>query len=104
MTAAEWDRYRVYVYRRWPRISKSGEPHYIAVHREAIDEEFIKTMYGSGRYFLKLNDPRRSVDEHPLEIMDLACPPKLFPGRACGLPGERTLPQTMAVRGEKKAG
>ena len=30
MTEAEWDRYRVYVYRRWPRISKTGEPHYIA--------------------------------------------------------------------------
>ena len=86
MTESEWDRYRVYVYRRWPRISKSGEPHYIAVHREAIDEEFIKTMYGSGRYFLKLNDPRRTVDEHPLEIMDLAYPPKLSPDELVDCP------------------
>ena len=86
MTEAEWDRYRVYVYRRWPRISKTGEPHYIAVHREAIDEEFIKTMYGSGRYLLKLNDPRRTVDEHPFEIMDLACPPKLSPDELVDCP------------------
>ena len=86
MTQDDWDRYRVYIYRRWPRISKDGQPHYLAVHREAVDEEFVKTMYGSGRYLLKLNDPKRTVDQAPLEIMDLACPPKVSPDELVDAP------------------
>jgi hypothetical protein len=86
MTEDDWSRHRVYAYRRWPRISKSDEPHYIGVHREPIDEEFIKAMYGSGRYALKLNNEKRTVDEHPLEIMDLACPPKLSPDELVDCP------------------
>src|SRR5215470_17916900 len=42
MSTDDWDRHRVYVYRRWPQISKDASPHYLAVHREAVDEEFIK--------------------------------------------------------------
>src|SRR5215471_19930749 len=49
MSQDDWDKCRVYVYRRWPRISRDDQPHYIATHRQAIDEEFIKMMYGSGR-------------------------------------------------------
>jgi hypothetical protein len=70
----EWDRHRVYIYRRWPRISRDDQPHYIGTHRQAIDEEFMKAMYGSGRYLLKLNDAKRTVDNAALEIQDLAHP------------------------------
>src|SRR5215831_3213650 len=38
----DWDRHMVYVYRRWPRISKNGQPHYIGTHREALPGETIK--------------------------------------------------------------
>jgi hypothetical protein len=79
LTPEEWDRHRVYIYRRWPRISKTGEPHYVGVYREAIDEEFIKSHYGSGRYLLKLNNQRTTIDQAPLEIMDLASPPRVSP-------------------------
>jgi hypothetical protein len=86
MTQDDWDRHRVYVYRRWPRISRDGQPHYIAVHREPVDEEFIKTMYGSGRFLLKLNDARHTIDQAALEIMDLACPPKVSPDELVDAP------------------
>jgi hypothetical protein len=79
MTDGDWDRHRVYVYRRRPRISRDDQPHYIATHRQAIDEEFIKAMYGSGRYLLKLNDAKHTIDQAPLEIQDLAFPPKVSP-------------------------
>ena len=77
LSEADWDSHKIYVYRRWPRISKSGEPHYIATYREPVDEEFVKNMHGSGRYKLRLNDPKRTVKETALEIMDLNSPPKL---------------------------
>jgi hypothetical protein len=77
MSEGDWDHFKIYLYRRWPRISKSGEPHYIAVYRDAIDEEFIKSVHGSGRYKLQLNDPKHTVAETGIEIMDLNAPPRL---------------------------
>jgi hypothetical protein len=77
MTEDDWSRCRVYVYRRWPRVSKDGQPHYIGVHREALDEAAIKALYGSGRYLCKLNNEKRTIDERGIEIMDLNSPPKL---------------------------
>jgi len=101
MTEDGWDRHRIYVYRRWPRISKAGEPHYVGVHREAIDEEFIKRLYGSGRYLLKLNDQRRTVDEHPLEIMDLNSPPKLSPDEIMDAPENERYFKLWPAQGKK---
>jgi hypothetical protein len=77
MTPEEWDRHRVYVYRQWPRITRDGQPHYIDKHATSLDEETIKRLYGSGRYSLRLNTEKRTIDQTSLEIMDLACPPKV---------------------------
>src|SRR5262252_2829259 len=71
LTSDDWDRNRIYVYRRWPRVARDGQPHYIGVHREALDEPFIKALYGSGHYLLKHNDPRHTIDQTALEIMDI---------------------------------
>jgi hypothetical protein len=79
LSSDDSDRHRLYIYRRWPRISKDGQPHYIGVHREGLDEEGIKLLYGSGRFLLKLNDAKHTVDQAPLEIMDLSAPPKVTP-------------------------
>src|SRR5215469_4309633 len=57
----DWDRFQVYVYRRWPRISVNDKPHYIGT-RTPIDEEFIRGNYGSGRYQLRINDAKGTVD------------------------------------------
>jgi hypothetical protein len=73
----DWDRYQVYVYRRWPRITLNDKPHYIGVHRTPLDEEFIRSTYGSGRYTLRLNDVKGTIDSTSLEIQDLSHPPKV---------------------------
>jgi hypothetical protein len=86
MTEAEWEQHKLYIYRRWPRVSRDDAPHYIGAHRQAIDEEFIKGMYGSGRYLLKLNNQKRTIDNASLEIQDLAFPPKLSPDELMDCP------------------
>jgi hypothetical protein len=73
----DWDRYQIYVYRRWPRITLTDKPHYIGVHRTPVDEEFIRSTYGSGRYALRLNDAKGTVDSTGIEIQDLSHPPKV---------------------------
>jgi hypothetical protein len=79
LTEDDWDRYQVYVYRRWPRITLNDKPHYIGVHRTPIDEEFIRSTYGSGRYTIRLNDVKGTVDSTSVEIQDISHPPKLNP-------------------------
>jgi hypothetical protein len=80
MTEDDWTRCKIYCYRRWPRVVKSGEPHYEATYREAVDEESIKRLHGSGRFLLRLNDQKRTIDQASLEIMDVNSPPKINPG------------------------
>jgi hypothetical protein len=82
----DWDRFQVYVYRRWPRISVNDKPHYIGTHRTAVDEEFIRGNYGSGRYQLRLNDAKGTVDQTSLEIQDLSHPPKVSPDELIDCP------------------
>jgi hypothetical protein len=73
----DWDRYQIYVYRRWPRITLTDKPHYVGVHRTPVDEEFIRSTYGSGRYVLRLNDAKGTIDSTGIEIQDLSHPPKV---------------------------
>lgn len=102
LTAEDWDRHRVYIYRRWPRITKTGEPHYIGIQRETLDEEAIKALYGSGRYLLKLNNARQTIDQTPLEIMDLASPPKVSPDELVDCPENEKFFKLWPPAGEKK--
>jgi hypothetical protein len=101
MTETDWDKHKLYVYRRWPRISRDDQPHYIGSHRQAIDEEFIKNMYGSGRYLLKLNDTKRTIDFTPLEIQDLAFPPKLSPDELMACPENERFHKLWPVDNQK---
>jgi hypothetical protein len=79
MSEADWEKHRVYCYRRWPKINKQDQPIYIGVHRQAIDEEVLKNLYGSGQYLLKLNDQKRTIEYAAFEIQDMNFPPKLNP-------------------------
>jgi len=79
MTEQGWDNHLVYVYRRWPRISRSDQPHYIDTVRQAIDEQWLLEHHGSGRYSLRLNDKRRTIDSYVCEVHDLNHPPKVRP-------------------------
>ena len=79
MQEQAWDNHLVYVYRRWPRISRSDQPHYIDTVRQSIDEQWLLEHHGSGRYSLRLNDKRRTIDSYVSEVHDLNHPPKVQP-------------------------
>lgn len=79
MNEQAWDNHLVYVYRRWPRISRSDQPHYIDTVRQSIDEQWLLEHHGSGRYSLRLNDKRRTIDSYVSEVHDLNHPPKVQP-------------------------
>jgi hypothetical protein len=64
----------------------NDKPHYIGTHRSAVDEEFVKSTYGSGRYALRLNDSKGTIDSMSLEIQDLSRPPKLSPDELVDCP------------------
>ena len=91
MSDTDWERHRIYVYRRWPQITRDDSPHYIGVHRQAIDEEFVRNSYGSGRYLLKLNDPKRTIDtEIAFRRRSHAIDPKRRGLPRCGRRGRTT--------------
>jgi hypothetical protein len=104
MSDTDWERHRIYVYRRWPQITRDDSPHYIGVHRQAIDEEFVKNLYGSGRYLLKLNDPKRTIDQTALEIQDLAFPPKVSPDELVSCPENERYFRLWPQESQKPAG
>lgn len=79
MTEQAWDNHLVYVYRRWPRISRSDQPHYIDTVRQSIDEQWLLEHHGSGKYSLRLNDKRRTIDSYVCEVHDLNHPPRVQP-------------------------
>ena len=79
MTEQEWDNHVVYVYRRWPRISRSDQPHYIDTVRQSIDEQWLLEHHGSGKYSLRLNDKRRTIESYVCEVHDLNHPPRVQP-------------------------
>lgn len=74
-----WDTHKVYIYRRWPRILKSDAPHYLETVRHSIDEPWLLQHHGSGRYRLRLNDQRKTVESFVCEVHDLKRPPRLDP-------------------------
>ena len=75
----DWDRlgWRLYLYRRWPRINKSDQPHYLDCVRHAIDEASLLETYGSGRYTIRLNNARKTIKTHVCEVHNLDRPPKI---------------------------
>jgi hypothetical protein len=75
----EWDKYRVYVYRRRPKIIKSDQPHYIDCVRRPIDEQFLLDTYGSGLYSIRLNDNKRTIKTFVCEVHHLDRPPRIDP-------------------------
>ena len=72
-----WETHKVYVYRHWPRISRSDQPHFIDVVRQPVGEAWLLEHHGSGRYSLRLNDKPHTIDtlvaedhklDHPLKL------------------------------------
>jgi hypothetical protein len=99
----DWDRFQIYVYRKWPRIALSDRPHYLGIHRTPVDEEFIRATYGSGRYAIRLNDAKGTVDSTSVEIQDLSRPPKVSPDELIDCPENARYYKLWPVEAKKKA-
>jgi hypothetical protein len=99
----DWDRFQIYVYRKWPRITLNDKPHYIGVHRTPVDEEFIRSTYGSGRYAIRLNDSKGTIDSTSLEIQDLSYPPKVAADELTDCPENARYYKLWPVESKKKA-
>jgi hypothetical protein len=48
----------VYTYRTWPVIDKRDNQHYLCKVSESFDPDYILRNFGSGKYFLQLNNGR----------------------------------------------
>jgi hypothetical protein len=79
LSELDWQVHKLYIYRRWPRISRSDQAHYIDQVRHPIDEAWLLEHHGSGNYSLRLNDKKRTLDSYAIEVHDLNRPPKLKP-------------------------
>jgi hypothetical protein len=103
LSETDWDKHQVYIYRRWPRISKSDSPHYLEVVRHPIEEEWLLDQHGSGRYSLRLNDRRRTLETHVCEVHDLNRPPKVQPAELIDCPDNERYQELWPEKAEKKA-
>lgn len=77
-TPEDWDRHRVYIYHRWPRISKSGEPHYIGVHPSLtarlrdLEAEVAQIQHAIDDYRpVKLDSGLEGFREHVTSLLQL---------------------------------
>ena len=52
---------KCYVYRTWPTIDKGDSTHYLSVLFEPFDEETVLRLFGSGKYFLRLNRKGKTI-------------------------------------------
>ncbi len=79
VTPEQWQSgWRMYLYRSWPVIDKTGESHYLCIFREPIDEDAVLQAYGSGKYSLWLkNNKNVKVRTHSFSIHNPKFPPKV---------------------------
>jgi hypothetical protein len=80
-TTDEWQSgLKVYVYRTWPVIDKRDENHFLAKVSEAFDEDYLLRHFGSGKYYLRLNNRHgETLNSKTVSIHNPAYPPKVCP-------------------------
>jgi hypothetical protein len=57
-TEDEWRGLKLYVYRLWPVIDKKDSEHFLSKLSQPCDEDFLLSTFGSGKYYLRLNNSR----------------------------------------------
>ena len=80
-TADEWQSgLKVYVYRTWPVIDRRDDSHFLAKIREPFDEDYLLRNFGSGKYYLRLNNGSgETVNSKTVSIHNPSYPPKVSP-------------------------
>jgi hypothetical protein len=72
---------KIYVYRNWPVIDKRDENHFLAKISESFDEDYLLRHFGSGKYYLRLNNRRgETLASKAVSIHNRDFPPKVAPG------------------------
>jgi hypothetical protein len=81
LTAEDWQAgHRVYIYRTWPVIDRRDEHHYVAKVSEPFDEDFLLRHYGSGKYYMRLNNRQgETINSKTASVHDPSFPPKVSP-------------------------
>jgi hypothetical protein len=71
---------KVYVYRTFPIIDKRDNEHFLAKISEPFDEDYLLRHFGSGKYFLRLNDNRgKTIASKAVSVHSPSHPPKVSP-------------------------
>lgn len=77
----DWERgWKIYCYRTWPIIDRRENEHFICKLKEPIDEEYLLRCFGSGKYFLRLNDSHgKTATSKSVSVHNPEYPPKVSP-------------------------
>jgi hypothetical protein len=72
--------YKVYVYRVLPVIDKKDNEHFLCKVTEPFDEDYLMRNFGSGKYYLRLNNQRgETIASKTVSLHNPAFPPKVSP-------------------------
>ncbi len=70
----------MYVYRCWPVIDRKEGQHFLAKLSEPFDEDLLLRTFGSGKYYLRLNNGKgNTVGSTTVSVHNLDHPPKVHP-------------------------
>jgi hypothetical protein len=72
--------FKVYVYRVLPVIDKKDNEHFLCKVTEPFDEDYLMRNFGSGKYYLRLNNQRgETIASKTVALHNPAFPPKVSP-------------------------
>lgn len=79
ITPEEWAQgMKTYVYLVWPIIDRKEGEHYIAKLSEGFDEDFLLRTFGSGKFYLRLNDRSgHTIASKTVSCYNAKLPPKV---------------------------
>ena len=103
ISRADWDSgWQTYLYRTWPRIDRRDGEHFIAKIKEDFDEEFLMRNWGTGKYYLRINNASgQTVASKAVSVYDVNYPPKVNPEEI--LAGDPANERYFAAWGKKDA-
>jgi hypothetical protein len=72
--------YKVYVYRTLPVIDRRDTEHFLCKVNEAFDEDYLMRNFGSGKYYMRLNNGSgETIASKTVALHNPAFPPKVSP-------------------------
>jgi hypothetical protein len=79
-SADDWRGLSCYVYRLWPVIDRKEGQHYLSKVSEPFDEDFLLATFGTGKYYMRLNDRKgKTLASHTSSVYSDRFPPKVHP-------------------------